>query len=88
MKFFWQPTAFLITAGAVFVRADPVPDLREQKVNVGGNVSLRVIEAGKPDAQPVLIFISGWSTDADIWRHQIGNTNSKLFVQDILNVRA
>jgi microsomal epoxide hydrolase len=30
-----------------------------------------VIEAGKPDAQSVLVFIPGWSTGADIWRHQI-----------------
>src|SRR6058998_2696307 len=34
-------------------------------------VSLRVIEAGKPSAEPPLIFIPGWSTGADIWRHQI-----------------
>ena len=71
MKSFWQPIALLIAAGAVFVRADSVPVLREQKVDVGGNVSLRVIEAGKPGAGPVLVFIPGWSTGADIWRHQI-----------------
>src|SRR5262245_6541576 len=71
MKFFWQPIAFLIAAGAAFVHADSAPELREQKVDVGGSVSLRVIEAGKPDALPVLVFIPGWSTGADIWRHQI-----------------
>jgi microsomal epoxide hydrolase len=71
MKFFWQPIAFLITAGAALVHADSAPELREQKVDVGGNVSLRVIEAGNPDAQPVLVFIPGWSTGADIWRRQI-----------------
>ena len=48
-----------------------LPQLREQKVDIGGNVSLRVIEAGKPDARPVLVFIPGWSTGADIWRRQI-----------------
>jgi non-heme chloroperoxidase len=71
MRFFWQPIGFLIAAGAAFVHADSAPELREQKVDIGGNVSLRVIEAGKPDARPVLIFIPGWSTGADIWRRQI-----------------
>jgi pimeloyl-ACP methyl ester carboxylesterase len=71
MRFLWQPIAFLIAAGAGFVHADSAPELREQKVDVGGNVSLRVIEAGKPDAQPVLVFIPGWSTGADIWHRQI-----------------
>jgi len=71
MRFFWQPIGFVIAAGAAFVHADSAPELREQKVDIGGNVSLRVIEAGKPDARPVLIFIPGWSTGADIWRRQI-----------------
>jgi microsomal epoxide hydrolase len=71
MRFFWQPIGFLIAAGAAFVHADSAPELREQKVDIGGNVSLRVIEAGKPDARPVLVFIPGWSTGADIWRRQI-----------------
>src|SRR6266550_9512621 len=71
MRSFWQPIALLIAAGVVFVRAESVPELRGQKGDVGGNVSLRVIEAGTPDAEPVLVFIPGWSTGADIWRHQI-----------------
>jgi pimeloyl-ACP methyl ester carboxylesterase len=71
MRSFSQPIALLITAGAVFVRAESVPELPGQKVDVGENVSLHVIEAGKPDAEPVLIFIPGWSTGADIWRRQI-----------------
>ena len=41
-------------------------------VDVDNGVSLRVIEAGKPEARPVLVFIPGWSAGADIWRHQIG----------------
>ena len=40
-------------------------------VDVGNGVSLRVIEAGKPEARPVLVFIPGWSAGADIWRHQL-----------------
>ena len=40
-------------------------------VDVDNGVSLRVLEAGKPEARPVLVFIPGWSTGADIWRHQI-----------------
>ena len=40
-------------------------------VELGNGVSLRVIEAGKPGDAPALVFIPGWSTGADIWRHQI-----------------
>jgi pimeloyl-ACP methyl ester carboxylesterase len=40
-------------------------------VEVGDGVSLRVIEAGKPGDAPALVFIPGWSTGGDIWRHQI-----------------
>jgi microsomal epoxide hydrolase len=70
MKLFSQLVVFLIAAGALAVHADS-PQLRERKVDVGQRVSLRTIEAGKPDAQPVLVFIPGWSTSADIWRRQI-----------------
>jgi pimeloyl-ACP methyl ester carboxylesterase len=41
------------------------------RVEVGDGVSLRVIEAGKPGDVPALVFIPGWSTGGDIWRHQI-----------------
>jgi len=41
-------------------------------VEVAEGVSVRVIEAGKPGAQPTLVFIPGWSTGADNWRQQIG----------------
>jgi pimeloyl-ACP methyl ester carboxylesterase len=40
-------------------------------VEVGNDVSLRVIEAGKRGDAPALVFIPGWSTSGDIWRHQI-----------------
>jgi pimeloyl-ACP methyl ester carboxylesterase len=40
-------------------------------VDVAEGVALRVIEAGKPAGEPALVFIPGWSTGADIWRHQI-----------------
>ena len=40
-------------------------------VEVADGVSLRVIDAGKAGDAPVLVFIPGWSTGADIWRHQI-----------------
>lgn len=71
MKFSWQPFAFLIAACTALVHAESAPELQERKVDIGGNVSLRVIEAGKPDAQPTLVFIPGWSTSADIWRRQL-----------------
>ena len=40
-------------------------------VELDEGVSVRVIEAGKPGAQPTVVFIPGWSTGADIWRQQI-----------------
>src|SRR5947207_11030875 len=40
-------------------------------VEVGDGVSLRVLEFGNPGKGPVLVFIPGWSTGADIWRKQI-----------------
>src|SRR5262249_431813 len=40
-------------------------------VEVGGGVSLRTIEAGKPGEGPTLVLIPGWSTGADIWKRQI-----------------
>jgi pimeloyl-ACP methyl ester carboxylesterase len=54
-----------------------IPERAESKtgstrmVEVGDGVSLRVIEAGKSGDGPVLVFIPGWSTGADVWRHQI-----------------
>src|SRR5207253_8011091 len=40
-------------------------------LDVAEGISFRVIEAGKPSVQPVLVFIPGWSSGADIWRQQI-----------------
>src|SRR5689334_5088196 len=71
MDSLWQPFAFLIAVSTALVHAESLPESREQKVEVGGNVSLRVLEAGKSDADPALVFIPGWSTGADIWRRQI-----------------
>jgi non-heme chloroperoxidase len=71
VKFFPQLIVFLVAASAASVRAGSASELRERKLDVGESVSLRVIEAGKPEAQPVLVFIPGWSTGADIWHQQI-----------------
>jgi microsomal epoxide hydrolase len=73
MRSLWQPIAFLIVASTALVHADSVPEVREHKVDIGGNVSLRVIETGKfrSGAPPELVFIPGWSTGGDIWRRQI-----------------
>ena len=60
-----------ITANAAAVRADSASKVGERKVDVGDGVSLRVIEAGPAGPGPTLVFIPGWSTGADIWRHQI-----------------
>jgi len=77
MKFFLQ-LIVLAAAGVAYIRADSGSELQERKVDVGESVSLRVIEAGNREAQPVLVFIPGWSTGADIWRHQI-DTFSKTY---------
>jgi microsomal epoxide hydrolase len=58
-----------VAAHASVVCADSAAGVREQKVDVGEGVSLRVIEAGQGGS--TLVFIPGWSTGADIWRHQI-----------------
>jgi microsomal epoxide hydrolase len=68
-----RPVSLLIAAiclGGFRVRAESNTE-SSRMVDVGDGVSLRVIEAGKPGDGPALVFIPGWSTDADIWRHQI-----------------
>jgi microsomal epoxide hydrolase len=40
-------------------------------VDLGNDVSLRVIEAGQLASGATLVLIPGWSTTADIWREQI-----------------
>ena len=60
----------VICFGGLRARAEsPAGSLR--MVNVAEDVSLRVLEAGKPGKGAVLVFIPGWSTGADIWRQQI-----------------
>jgi pimeloyl-ACP methyl ester carboxylesterase len=58
-----------VAAHASVVCADSAAGVRERKVDVGEGVSLRVIEAGQGGS--TLVFVPGWSTGADIWRHQI-----------------
>jgi pimeloyl-ACP methyl ester carboxylesterase len=57
----------VICLGALRVRAESNTG-SSRMVEVGDGISLRVIEAGDG---PALVFIPGWSTGADIWRHQI-----------------
>jgi non-heme chloroperoxidase len=59
-----------VCLGALPMRAESNTPL-SRMVEVTAGVSLRVIEAGKPGAQPALVFIPGWSTGADIWRQQL-----------------
>jgi pimeloyl-ACP methyl ester carboxylesterase len=40
-------------------------------IDVADGVTLRLIETGKAGGEPALVFIPGWSTGADIWKHQI-----------------
>ena len=60
----------VICLGALPVRAESDAG-SSRMVEVSDGVSLRVIEAGEPGDGPALVFIPGWSTGADIWRHQI-----------------
>jgi len=68
---FFPHLVVLVAAGVAYIGADSGSELQERKLDVGESVSLRVIEAGNRETQPVLVFIPGWSTGADIWRHQI-----------------
>jgi non-heme chloroperoxidase len=70
MKLLSQIVVILVTTG-FSVDAVSAPELNEQTVDLGNDVSLRVIEAGDPTSGATLVFIPGWSTTADIWREQI-----------------
>jgi pimeloyl-ACP methyl ester carboxylesterase len=69
-KFTFFYLIFAICLGAGSARAQSNKG-SSHMVEVGDGVSLRVIEAGKPGDAPALVFIPGWSTGGDIWRHQI-----------------
>ena len=68
-----RPVLLLVAAiclGGLRAHAES-PAGSSRMVNVAEGVSLRVLEAGKPSDGPALVLIPGWSTGADIWRHQI-----------------
>ena len=74
MKLLSQMLAVLVASLAATgfsVDAVSAPELDERTVDLGNDVSLRVIEAGDPISGASLVFIPGWSTTADIWREQI-----------------
>jgi hypothetical protein len=56
-----------VAAHASVVCADSAAGVRERKVDVGEGVSLRIIEAGETGSRSTLVFVPGWSTDADVW---------------------
>jgi len=64
-----------LSGTAIPASADPA----ERRVAVEQGVTLRVIEAGKATARPI-VFIPGWSTGADIWRAQIDRFAGKYRV--------
>jgi non-heme chloroperoxidase len=70
MTFLSQIVAVLVTTG-FSVHAESTPELKERTVDLGNDVSIRVIEAGQPASAAILVFIPGWSTTADIWREQV-----------------
>jgi len=59
-----------ICLGATQGRAQSI-GVSSRVVQVASGVSLRVLEAGKSDNKPALVFIPGWSMNADVWRNQI-----------------
>jgi microsomal epoxide hydrolase len=61
---------FVICLGSIPARGESNTG-SSRMVEVDDGVSLRVIEAGKSGDGPALVLIPGWSTGADIWRHQI-----------------
>jgi non-heme chloroperoxidase len=73
LMLFPRPVLLLIAViclGSMRARAESNTG-SSRMVEVGDGVSLRVIEAGKRGDGSPLVFIPGWSTGADIWRHQI-----------------
>src|SRR5436190_11323828 len=60
----------LISVGSMRARAESNTG-SSRMVEVGEGVSLRVIDMGEVRDGPALVFIPGWSTSSDIWRHQI-----------------
>lgn len=76
MKLLSQMVAVLVgglIATGFSVDAVSAPELKEGTVDLGNDVSLRVIEAGDRTLGAALVFIPGWSTTADIWREQINH---------------
>jgi microsomal epoxide hydrolase len=74
MKLLSQMVAVLVgglTATGFSALAESASELRERTVDLGNDVSLRVIEAGQSASGVTLVLIPGWSTTADIWREQI-----------------
>jgi len=70
MKLLSQIVVVLVTTG-LSAHSESASVLNERTVDLGNDVSLRVIESGQPESGATLVFIPGWSTSADIWREQI-----------------
>jgi len=69
-KFIFLCLLVVVCLGSMRARAESNTG-SSRMVEVADGVSLRVIEAGKPGDVPALVFIPGWGTGADIWRHQM-----------------
>ncbi|PYJ50952.1 MAG: hypothetical protein DME87_05030 [Verrucomicrobia bacterium] len=67
-SFFFLNAAICVGASSAWAESKAGPS---RVLDVAEGISFRVIEAGKPSVQPVLVFIPGWSSGADIWRQQI-----------------
>lgn len=60
----------LLAAGCLFLAAG-VAEAGAARVAVAEGVSLRVVRSGAPSDRAPVIFVPGWSTDADIWAEQM-----------------
>jgi microsomal epoxide hydrolase len=60
-----------VAAVVVASAASAAPQLVQHQVAVSPGVELRVIEAGRTNSSPAVVFIPGWSAAADIWSGQI-----------------
>lgn len=67
----------LAIVGSQIARSEPAPS--DTFVAVSADVTLRVLEAGPPDAQSI-VLIPGWCFTADIWSKQIAALSDRYHV--------
>lgn len=75
-RFFWLgAVVFAVIAGSS-AHAQESAGLSARSEEVANGVSLHVVESGKSEAEPALVFIPGWSAGADVWQQQLKHFGS------------